>query len=210
MIVPSEIKDGLSVAREDLAEALGIVYSMMGRRASGVSLRFDDGWLYIATGKTAAKARANGVWPLTIIVASSWVRRLARSLPPGDPVSLHVEDGRLYANKYSVPCQWTMEEDPLSPSLVEMEDVRDLIARAGTILKPFRVRKEDLRLAVEMAGARGPASWQRKEKKMIVAVAKAWAVLAQLGVETSDLRSLVDNAVRTAWMAEGQDEKKAD
>jgi len=33
---------------------------------------------------------------------------------------------------------------------------------------------------------------------MIATVAKAWIVLAPLGVETSDLRSLIDNAVRNA------------
>jgi hypothetical protein len=34
---------------------------------------------------------------------------------------------------------------------------------------------------------------------MIATVAKAWIVLAPLGVETSDLRSLIDNAVRNAF-----------
>jgi len=34
---------------------------------------------------------------------------------------------------------------------------------------------------------------------MIAIVAKAWVVLAPLGVETADLRQLVNTAVRNAW-----------
>ena len=34
---------------------------------------------------------------------------------------------------------------------------------------------------------------------MIATVAKAWALLAPLGIETSDLRSLIDNAVRNGF-----------
>jgi len=47
--------------------------------------------------------------------------------------------------------------------------------------------------------ARGTASWCVEEKKMMAIVAKAWLLLASLGVETSDIRRLVDSAIRHAW-----------
>jgi hypothetical protein len=34
---------------------------------------------------------------------------------------------------------------------------------------------------------------------MIAMIAKAWMLLAPLGVETADLRRLVNDAVRNAW-----------
>ena len=148
-----------------------------------------------------AQARAQGSWPLTIIVGPSWVRRLAKSLPPGDPVLLRVENGRMYANKYSEPCGWSTVEDPLNPSLGKVTEARR-ISEAATVLKPFLVGREDIQALVEMARKRGRVTWLESEETMISAESKAWALLAPLGVETSDLRDLVDGAVRNAWEAE--------
>jgi hypothetical protein len=204
MLNPPAPTDGLIVARAELAEALGIVAQLMGRRVSGASLRFEDGWLFVAAGTAVAKAPAQGVWPLTIIVGPSWVRRLAKSLPPGDPVLLHVENGRLHANKYSEPCGWSTVVDPLDPSLGKVTEARR-ISEAATILKPFLVGREDIQSLVKTARKRGPATWLESEETMISAVSKAWALLAPLGVETSDLRSLVGGAVRNAWKAQKEE-----
>jgi hypothetical protein len=195
---PSGPIDGLDVPRADLANALEIVAGVMGKRVSGASLRFEDGWLYIEAGNAVAKASARGVWPLTIIVGASWVRRLAKSLPADDPVRLHVNDGRLYANRYSEPCVWTSIERPLKPEAPEMDEKR-LILEAARVLKPLRIRREDLESLVGEARARGPALWRVEEKKMIGLVSKAWSMLAPLGVETADIRRLVDDGIRHAW-----------
>lgn len=201
MTTPPVPTDGLIVARADLAGAMGIVSRLMGRRVPGASLRFKDGWLFITAGRGVAKAPAQGDWPLTIIVGSSWVRRLAKSLPPGDPVLLHVENGRLYANKYSEPCKWSTEENPLDTSLGAFSE-EQRIFEAATVLKPFLVGKGDIQSLVNTARNRGPAIWLESEETMISAVSRAWALLAPLGVETSDLRNLVDGAVRNAWKAQ--------
>ena len=198
MLNPPVPTDGLIVARAELAEALGIVAQLMGRRATGASLRFEDGWLFVAAGSAVAQARARGSWPLTIIVGPSWVRRLAKSLPPGDPVLLRVENGRLYANKYSEPCGWSTAKDPLDPSLGKVTEARR-ISEAASVLKPFLIGREEIEALVKMARKRGPLTWLESEETMISAVSRAWAHLAPLGIETSDLRSLVDGAVRNAW-----------
>ena len=195
MIPHSDLPDGLEVSRADLLHAVGIVAGLMGRRPSGASLQFEDGWLYIESGDGIAKTPARGTWPLTIIVGASWVRRLAKNMPAGDPVRLRVEEGRLYANRYSEPCARTAVKQPINPKGPE----QDKILEAARILKPLLITKWDLAALVVDASARGTALWSEEDKKMIAIIAKAWVLLAPLGVETADLRRLVNDAVRNAW-----------
>lgn len=140
-------------------------------------------------------AMPRGTWALTIIAGRSWVRRLAKNMPAGDPVRLRVEEGRLYANRYSEPCIRTAVKQPINPEGPQL----DTIIEAARILKPLLITKWDLAALVVEASARGPASWSEEDKKMIAIIAKAWVLLAPLGVETADLRRLVNDAVRNAW-----------
>jgi hypothetical protein len=195
MMPPSDPPYELEVARADLTQAVEIVAGLMGKHASGVSLQFEDGWLWIESGAGIAKTPARGTWPLTIIVGRSWVRRLAKNMPADDPVRLRVEEGRLYANRYSEPCARTAVKQPIKPEGPQL----DKILEAARILKPLLITKWDLAALVVEASARGTASWSEEDKKMIAIIAKAWALLAPLGVETADLRRLVNDAVRNAW-----------
>jgi hypothetical protein len=70
---------------------------------------------------------------------------------------------------------------------------------ASRILKPLLIKRSDLEALVAEADARGTASWSEEEKKMIAIIAKAWVLLAPLGVETADIHRMVNNAVRNAW-----------
>jgi hypothetical protein len=160
-----------------------------------VSLQFEDGWLWIESGAGIAKAPARGTWPLTIIAGKSWVRRLAKNMPAGDPVHLRVEEGRLYANRYSEPCTRTALKQPINPKSPQS----DAILEAARVLKPLLITKWDLMALVVEARERGAPSWSEEDKKMIAIIAKAWVLLAPLGVETADLRRLVNDAVRNAW-----------
>ena len=114
-MMPSDPPYELEADRADLTQAVRIVARLMGKQASGVSLQFEDGWLWIESGAGIAKTTARGTWPLTIIVGRSWVRRMAKSMPAGDPVRLRVEEGRLYANRYSEPCARTAVKQPVNP-----------------------------------------------------------------------------------------------
>ena len=185
----------LEVAPADLLHAVEIVAGLMGKGPSGVSLQFEDGWLYIESGRGIAKTPARGTWPRTIIVGRAWVRRLAKNIPAGDPVRLRVEEGRLYANRYSEPCTRTAVKQPINPEGPQL----DKILEAARILKPLLITKWDLAALVVEARERGTPSWSEEDKKMMAMIAKAWVLLAPLGVETADLRRLVDDAVRNAW-----------
>ena len=195
MTPPSDPPYELEVARADFLQSVEVVAGLMGKKPSGVSLQFEDGWLWIESGAGIAKTPARGTWPLTIIVGRSWVRRLARNMPAGDPIQLRVEEGRLCSNRYSEPCTSTAVKQPINPEGPQLNEILE----AARILKPLRITKWDLAALVVEARSRGPASWSEEDKKMIAMIAKAWALLAPMGVETADLRRLVNDAVRNAW-----------
>jgi hypothetical protein len=192
--------DGLEVSRDDLAKTVGIVARLMKKWNKGVSLRFEDGWLFIEAGHghAVARAPARGCWPLTIVVGAAWVKRLAKNMPAGDPIHLRVDAGRLYANRYSERCSWTSEDSPLHPKAPALDE-KALVLEAAKILKPLRINREDLEKLVSETRAKGPSHWSHQEKKMISIVARAWALLAPLGIEPADIRRLADDAVRNAW-----------
>lgn len=194
-----DIQDGLAVGRADLEHALGMIAGSLSPQVRGVTLSYDEPWLYLKTRTTLARATAKGVWPVTIIVPATWAKRLVRSLPEGDPIILHVEGGRLYTNKFSVPCEWSAEEDVLDPRVNEKKTTKHRLRKAAEILKTFRVEEDELQRLMIEAGKRGTPAWSESEQKVIAAVSKAWAVLAPLGVETADLRSLIDNAIRNGF-----------
>jgi hypothetical protein len=112
MIPPSDPPYGLEVGRADLIQALKIIARVLAKSFGEARFRFDNGCLSIAAGETVADAPARGTWPQPIFVGATWVRRLARSMPPGDPVHLRVNAGRLYANRYSEPCACTPRHHP--------------------------------------------------------------------------------------------------
>ncbi len=188
----------LEVSRADLSHALEIVARAIGKGTGDACFRFENGSLSVEAANTVAETSARGSWPLPVFAGVSWVRRLAKHMPAGNPIRLRAEAGRLYANKYSEPCAWTPREQPAAaePPPID-EDL--LIAEAARILKPLRVRRSQLEKLISDAHTREAATWPAEEKKMIAIVAKAWVVLAPLGVETADLRQLVNDAVRNAW-----------
>ena len=198
MMPPSDLRYGLEVARADLVQALKIVVRAISKRGGDASFRFEDGCLSIEANNTVADTPARGTWPLPVFVGVSWIRRLAKRMPAGDPIRLRVDARRLYANRYSEPCAWTPREQP-APAEPPTVDEDLAILEAARILEPLRIRRSHLEELVSEVRARGTASWSGEEKKLIAITAKAWVLLAPLGVETSDIRRLVDKAVRNAW-----------
>jgi hypothetical protein len=198
MSPPSEPGHELHLSRVDFAQALKTGAQVIGKFPGHIGLRFDAGCLTIEAGTTVATAPANGFWPTPIFVGASWVRRMGKRLPPGEPIYLRVETGRLYVNRYSEAWSLTAAEHVVSNELSEADEAR-LIMEAARILGPLRVGTEDLEKLVAETRVNGPVSPSTEERKLLAIIAKAWVLLAPLGVETDDLRQLVDNAVRNAW-----------
>jgi len=188
----------LEIGRADLIQALKIVARAIGQDTEEASLHFEDGHVSIEACGTVANSPANGVWPVRVFVPVSWVRRLARRMPPGDPVRLQMREGRIYLERYSEPCALTQAEPPVDSKSPQVNAER-LIQEAARILKPLRIKRSDLEELVSEARAKGTASWSLDEKRMTAIVAKAWVLLAPLGIETADIRRLMEKTVRNAW-----------
>ena len=187
----------LEVSPSEFREALRDLARSMPRKRRAVSLliRDKDGQLVIDAGVTVCMIPAKGEWMTTVVVAASWVRRLAKRLPSGDPIRLHVSDLRLYANRFSEPCSISLEKTPRDPNPPNAE----LIPKAAAILEPLLIKREEIEQLAATARARGAAEWSEQESTILPLIGKAWSLLAPLGVETKDLRRLVDNANRDAW-----------
>jgi len=76
---------------------------------------------------------------------------------------------------------------------------KDLIQRAAAILEPLLINREEVEQLATSAQERGPAEWSEQEREILPLIGRAWCWLAPLGVETTDLRRLFDNATRDAW-----------
>ncbi len=188
----------LSVGRADLNHALTIVTRGIGKYAGEANLRFENGLLSVEAHGTVASAPASGAWPIPVFVQASWVRRLARRMPPGDPLRLEIKEDRIYLERYSEPCALTPTAIPANPDHTQIDE-KGLIEEAAKVLKPLLIKRSDLEELIAEARAKGATPWSTDEKKMTSIVAKAWVILAPLGVETTDIRRLVDKAVRNAW-----------
>jgi len=114
----------------------------------------------------------------------------------GNPLVLRVEKKHFYINTFGVPCHEVAKKTRTPPpSAIEpSREVLRSIGQAAKLLEAFHVTAQDVIGLVKRAQSAGQPSWTAAEAKMIAAVAKAWVVLAPLGVETADLRSLIDNA----------------
>jgi hypothetical protein len=198
MSPPAEPGHELQLSRVDFAQALKTAAEVIGKFPGHVGIRFDAGYLIIEAGGTVATVPARGFWPTPIFVGASWVRRIGKRLPPGDPIHLRVEAGRLYLNRYSEACSLTAAEHVVRNELSEADEA-ELIAEAARILKFLRISPDALQELVSKTYVNGPISPSVEEKKMLSLIAKAWILLAPFGVGTDDLRHLVDNAVRNAW-----------
>jgi hypothetical protein len=188
----------IEISRADFTRVLKTVARGMSNQETVAGIRFEGSWLHIESSNVAVEAPASGVWPEKIFVSVSWVRRLATRMPAGDPIHISLSDGRIHVNRYSASCAAPPPEELPETSSPQI-NAPALIAEAAKILKPLRVSPADLNRLVEEARARGPVPWRTEEKKMISLIARAWEKLARLGVETADLRQLVDKSVRNAW-----------
>ena len=188
------------VEREELLRYIAVLSKSITSKDKVARISFDDGWLMIGAGEADFAIAAEGKWAKPVSIDASWIQKMNRLLPAGNPLVLRVEKKHFYINSFGVPCHEVAKKKASAPSNVEpSREILRTIGQAAKLLEPFHVTAQDVIELVKKAQSVGPPSWTTDATRMIATVAKAWIVLAPLGVETSDLRSLIDNAVRNAF-----------
>lgn len=189
------------VEREELLRYIAVLSKSINSKDKVARISFDDGWLMIAFGEADFAIAAEGKWAKPVSIDASWIQKMNRLLPAGNPLVLRVEKKHFYINTFGVPCHEVAKKKRTPPpSAIEpSREVLRSIGQAAKLLKPFHVTAQDVIELVKKAQSVGPPSWTADETKMIATVAKAWALLAPLGIETSDLRTLIDNAIRNGF-----------
>jgi len=188
------------VEREELLRYLAVLSKSISANDKVARISFDDGWLMIAVGEADFAIAAEGKWAKPVSIDASWIQKMNRLLPAGNPLELRVEKKHFYINSFGVPChEVAKKKAPASSKVEPSREALRSIGQAAKLLEPFHVTAQDVIELVKKVQSVSPPSWTADETKMIATVAKAWVVLAPLGVETSDLRSLMENAVRNAF-----------
>jgi len=97
----------LTVPRKELIEALKMLRKHAKKKGAGDSiLSYEDGMLTIQISGAVARAEAHGDWPGEARVPGRRISRLGPAVPPGDPVEISVEQGRLNIGSLSFNCVW--------------------------------------------------------------------------------------------------------
>jgi hypothetical protein len=195
---PLEINTHLLVNRDEFTNALRSVVLRCGCNSSRIaSLRFEDGFLHICAGTVLAAIPAVGSWPWTVVTDWSWISRLAAKPLKTDPVRIYIENGRVFAERFSNSCRLPDHGAPLEPE-TPAPNASLALERAARILAPLLVSSSQLEEIVQQAAGRKPL-WREDDRKVVAMVAKAWAELAFLGVDPSDFHSAIERACKNAW-----------
>jgi hypothetical protein len=187
----------LLVDRDELTKALrGIVLSC-GKRATSASLCFEKDFLYICAGTTLASLPAQGCWPWTVVTRYSWVYNLAKKPLQTNPVRIYVDKARVYAERFSCPCELPADDSVLVPGTLA-PNRKLAVERAARALAPLMVGTSDIIRLIDEAASRTPA-WREDDRKVIAMVAKAWQSLAPFGVEPEDFLAVFQRVSHDAW-----------
>ena len=169
----------LSIERSELADLLRTA-SKFGKptdKADAV-LSFDGQALAIEMTGMALEVPATGQWEGEVLVPAGVIIRLARHLPPGDPLRVSVAKERLWIQDFSISCKQQFAlgkriELPLDPTL---QEILTLPHRYSAMT----IDRSGLSKVVEEA-----------QEKMERRIARAAGSLKPLGVEPADVRWIV-------------------
>lgn len=190
--------------RETLLQALQKLAATLDKSVRWISISYQGGKASITAGTATSVVPAKGHWEETIFVDAEWVRLSATLLPNVDPLSLRVTKGRFYTNTYSQECRLSLPVKNDTKPSISAKNREARISKAAALLSDFRVTNEAIEALIKSVTAHREPNWQPEEKALITAVAKAWIQLAPLGVETNDLRTFLDDAIRYAFVGKSE------
>jgi hypothetical protein len=173
----------LEVRFEGSAKALAPLERAVKGRNIEVTLSFDGENLDIEAVGVGQSFPATGSWPGTVIVRKEFLNVLKFSASRAQSLVLRVEGDRLWLGSATVPCavQHTKAPEIFVPTNASLR-----------YLLVLRAKHADAALSASGAMPLIVDAEARRDRL----VAKAAELLAPMGVETADLRELVDQTVK--------------
>ena len=97
----------LKVDRAQFFEAVRLTTGTIRRKRQAKAVfTFADGTLRIQVANNVTEVSAQGEWPGTAKVGAIFLFKVVSPPPEGDPITLRVDDKRLYVERISTPCEW--------------------------------------------------------------------------------------------------------
>lgn len=205
MTTSSEIQSCLVFDREELREAISILAATLDPAESWMSIAFGGANARLSTDTSSYEVPASGHWEDVVFLSAGWLRAMNAALPDSNPIKLCLHDGKLHAGGYVTTCSSIPPKRLPSKTGIGEPEFRLRISEAAEVLRPYLVSEEKLKELVLFAEETRSPVWTLQETEMIWAVARAWNQLAVLGVETADLRRLLDESIRNAFPGSGDD-----
>ncbi len=174
----------LEVDRQEFAGAIKPMVRLLTKKQQAEAIiSFNDGRLSIAHGGVEVSAPARGGWPGQARISGQFIVAVAKLLPPGDPIVLTVEGGKMRLATTSTTCTWQPEstnriELPMEPPLTMILNL------------PLKYS------ATEIANSGLTRIVQKAEERKTNLVNKAAKVLGPLGVKPTDLLPVVTACIR--------------
>ena len=106
----------IRVEREELLRYLAVLSKSITSKDKVARISFDDGWLMIAVGEADFAIAAEGKWSKPVSIDASWIQKMNRLLPAGNPLVLRVEKKHFYINTFGVPCHEVAKKKAPAPS----------------------------------------------------------------------------------------------
>lgn len=142
-------------------------------------LAFESGFLSIESGDATAVMRASGEWHGRATFSAEALRAIALIPPSTDPVIISYAEGHLLIGSMTIGCRWQSVSEALIYDL-EHPSLLDLLVLGRTISR------------AEMKGSELGRKIVRASQQAEKRIKKAVTELAELGVEESEIRALVE------------------
>jgi hypothetical protein len=216
----------LEIRRDEFLAVLRRCTSGVSNRSlqAPVVFSFSGGKLSIEGTGIAAEIPASGEWPGAVTLAALLLRQLIPTFPKDDPLRLQADDHNFTIARFSIPCERrplstvgdagsSAESKSQASSVAEKSEaawparyvaahdkkLQQILERAASILKPYRVSEVDLKSLVERHIADGVNPCAETENPVIKRIAEAWILLAPLGIEPNEIKTLIDDGIKNAW-----------
>lgn len=179
----------LQVNRKELVAALrAMARSTKKLKEAEAIFSIEGGYLTIALAGDSWQIPAEGAWPSEVRILGEFVERLAKRVPPGEPLTLSVKGNRLSLSRFSIPCEIGARAVPVSTA------VPDLIPANAELFDILMIRDRCSNEEIEAAG--GAPLVAAAERKLAEISTKVAHLLRAYHVPAAEILTLCNAHVQ--------------